>query len=118
MSLGDLARGLAIWPWEIEQAAELGWLRIVVRSRSSRGCSVRQSCAMRRMLDCRGQEGRSSLKSARGTGSLPCVLSMNAAPEAAGFPGQREPPAATRLPFPSILRTHQITLDDSRYSQL
>jgi hypothetical protein len=51
MSLRDLARGFAIWPWEIEQAAELGWLRIVVRSRSSWSCSVRQSCAMKRMLD-------------------------------------------------------------------
>ena len=37
MSVRDLMRSFAIWPWEIEQAAELGWLRIVTRRPSGRG---------------------------------------------------------------------------------
>ena len=41
MSLRDLARSFAIWPWEIEQAAELGWLRITLRRRSDGGRPVR-----------------------------------------------------------------------------
>jgi hypothetical protein len=31
MPVRDITRSFAIWPWEIRQAAELGWLRIVTR---------------------------------------------------------------------------------------
>ena len=41
MSLRDLTRSFAIWPWEIEQAAELGWLHITLRRRADRGRPVR-----------------------------------------------------------------------------
>lgn len=37
MSVRDLMRSFAISPWEIEQAAELRWLRIVTRRPSGRG---------------------------------------------------------------------------------
>ena len=41
MSLRDLTRSFSIWPWEIEQAAELGWLDITLRRRANRGRPVR-----------------------------------------------------------------------------
>ena len=41
MSVRDLIRTFAIWPWEIEQAAELGWLCIVTQRPSGRGRPAR-----------------------------------------------------------------------------
>ena len=32
MSVRDLRRSFAIWPWEVEQAAALGWLNLYVRA--------------------------------------------------------------------------------------
>jgi hypothetical protein len=46
MSVRDLMRSFAIWPWEIKQAAELGWLRVVARRPSGGGrlCRVAELC--------------------------------------------------------------------------
>ena len=32
MSVRDLRRSFAVWPWEVEQAAALGWLKVYVQS--------------------------------------------------------------------------------------
>jgi hypothetical protein len=36
MSVRDLKRSFAIWPWEIEQAATLGWVKVYIRAGKGR----------------------------------------------------------------------------------